>query len=89
MKLRPTSAYGVRLYQNGSSLVMHHDKVVKKYKNNGMKIKEKSRKFIWWGTLLVFVFFNFFVNIRLWSTIFDVSSWNKKLPTSQSFYHSC
>jgi len=27
MKLRPTSAYGVRLYQNGSSLVMHHDKV--------------------------------------------------------------
>lgn len=27
MKLRPTSAYGVRLYQNGSSLVMHHDKI--------------------------------------------------------------
>ena len=27
MKLRATSAYGVRLYQNGSSLVMHHDKV--------------------------------------------------------------
>lgn len=27
IKLRPTSAYGVRLYQNGSSLVMHHDKV--------------------------------------------------------------
>ena len=27
MKLFPTSAYGVRLYQNGSSLVMHHDKV--------------------------------------------------------------
>ena len=27
MKLRPTSAYGVRLYQNGSSLVMHYDKV--------------------------------------------------------------
>ena len=27
MKLRETSAYGVRLYQNGSSLVMHHDKV--------------------------------------------------------------
>ena len=26
MKLFPTSAYGVRLYQNGSSLVMHHDK---------------------------------------------------------------
>jgi hypothetical protein len=26
-ELRPTSAYGVRLYQNGSSLVMHHDKV--------------------------------------------------------------
>ena len=25
--MRPTSAYGVRLYQNGSSLVMHHDKV--------------------------------------------------------------
>ena len=46
MKLRPTSAYGVRLYQNGSSLVMHHDKVVKKYKNNGMKIKENSRIFI-------------------------------------------
>jgi hypothetical protein len=28
MKLRPTSAYGVRLYQNGSSLVMHYDKVI-------------------------------------------------------------
>ena len=27
IKLRPTSAYGVRLYQNGSSLMMHHDKV--------------------------------------------------------------
>ena len=27
MKLVATSAYGVRLYQNGSSLVMHHDKV--------------------------------------------------------------
>jgi len=27
IKLKPTSAYGVRLYQNGSSLVMHHDKV--------------------------------------------------------------
>ena len=27
IKLRPTSAYGVRMYQNGSSLVMHHDKV--------------------------------------------------------------
>lgn len=27
MKLKPTSAYGVRFYQNGSSLVMHHDKV--------------------------------------------------------------
>lgn len=27
MELRATSAYGVRLYQNGSSLVMHHDKV--------------------------------------------------------------
>ena len=27
MKLRPTSAYGVRLYQNGSSLVMHNDRV--------------------------------------------------------------
>ena len=27
MDLRPTSAYGIRLYQNGSSLVMHHDKV--------------------------------------------------------------
>ncbi len=27
MKLEPTSAYGVRLYQNGSSLVMHQDKV--------------------------------------------------------------
>lgn len=26
-ELRPTSAYGVRLYMNGSSLVMHHDKV--------------------------------------------------------------
>lgn len=25
--LRPTSGYGTRLYQNGSSLVMHHDKV--------------------------------------------------------------
>jgi hypothetical protein len=27
MELKPTSAYGTRLYQNGSSLVMHHDKV--------------------------------------------------------------
>lgn len=27
IKLKPTSAYGVRFYQNGSSLVMHHDKV--------------------------------------------------------------
>jgi hypothetical protein len=27
MKLVPTSAYGIRLYQNGSTLVMHHDKV--------------------------------------------------------------
>ena len=27
MKLTPTSAYGVRMYQNGSSLVMHQDKV--------------------------------------------------------------
>ena len=27
MKLVPTSAYGVRLYQNGSSLVMHYDKM--------------------------------------------------------------
>jgi hypothetical protein len=27
MKLQATSAYGVRLYQNGSSLVMHQDKV--------------------------------------------------------------
>jgi hypothetical protein len=27
IKLRPTSAYGVRLYRNGSSLVMHNDKV--------------------------------------------------------------
>jgi len=27
IKLKPTSAYGVRLYQNGSSLVMHYDKV--------------------------------------------------------------
>lgn len=27
IKLKPTSAYGVRLYQNGSSLVMHNDKV--------------------------------------------------------------
>lgn len=26
IKLKPTSAYGVRLYQNGSSLVMHYDK---------------------------------------------------------------
>ena len=26
MKLKPTSAYGVRMYQNGSSLVMHNDK---------------------------------------------------------------
>jgi hypothetical protein len=26
VKLKPTSAYGVRLYQNGSSLVMHNDK---------------------------------------------------------------
>lgn len=26
IKLKPTSAYGVRLYQNGSSLVMHNDK---------------------------------------------------------------
>ena len=27
IQLRATSAYGTRLYQNGSSLVMHHDKV--------------------------------------------------------------
>jgi len=27
IKLRPTSAYGVRLYQNGSTLTMHNDKV--------------------------------------------------------------
>ena len=27
IELRGTSAYGVRLYQNGSSLAMHHDKV--------------------------------------------------------------
>jgi hypothetical protein len=27
IKLRPTSAYGTRFYQNGSSLTMHHDKV--------------------------------------------------------------
>ena len=27
VELRPTSAYGIRLYQNGSTLVMHHDKV--------------------------------------------------------------
>jgi hypothetical protein len=27
IKLKPTSAYGVRLYQNLSSLVMHYDKV--------------------------------------------------------------
>jgi hypothetical protein len=27
IKLIPTSIYGVRLYQNGSSLVMHNDKV--------------------------------------------------------------
>lgn len=26
LKLRPTSAYGVRLYQNGSTIVMHNDK---------------------------------------------------------------
>lgn len=26
IELRPTSAYGVRLYQNGSSLVMHYDR---------------------------------------------------------------
>lgn len=26
LKLRPTSAYGVRLYQNGSTIVMHYDK---------------------------------------------------------------
>ena len=28
IKLIPTSAYGVRLYQNGSSLMMHYDKVL-------------------------------------------------------------
>lgn len=27
IKLRPTSVYGLRLYQNGSSLVMHYDRV--------------------------------------------------------------
>lgn len=27
MALEPTSSYGVRMYQNGASLVMHHDKV--------------------------------------------------------------
>lgn len=33
IKLRPSSIYGVRLYQNGSSLVMHNDKVVSKFLN--------------------------------------------------------
>lgn len=28
IKLRPTSAYGVRLYGNGSTIVMHNDKVL-------------------------------------------------------------
>jgi hypothetical protein len=27
MELQQTSSYGVRLYQNGSSLVMHHDRI--------------------------------------------------------------
>jgi hypothetical protein len=27
VKLRPTSIYGVRLYRNGSTIVMHNDKV--------------------------------------------------------------
>jgi hypothetical protein len=27
IKLVPTSAYGIRFYQNGSSLVMHYDKI--------------------------------------------------------------
>jgi len=27
MELEPTSTYGIRAYQNGSSLIMHHDKV--------------------------------------------------------------
>lgn len=27
LELKPTSAYGIRMYQNGSSLVMHYDKV--------------------------------------------------------------
>ena len=27
IKLKPTSSYGVRLYQNGSSLAFHYDKV--------------------------------------------------------------
>jgi hypothetical protein len=27
MKLKPTSSYGVRLYQNGYSLAFHYDKV--------------------------------------------------------------
>lgn len=27
LTLRPTSTYGIRSYQNGSSLVMHHDKI--------------------------------------------------------------
>lgn len=31
LKLRPTSAYGVRLYQNGSTIVMHYDKVSKSF----------------------------------------------------------
>ena len=28
IELIPTSAYGVRLYRNGSSMVMHNDKVI-------------------------------------------------------------
>jgi hypothetical protein len=33
MELEPTSTYGIRAYQNGSSLIMHHDKVLSHYNN--------------------------------------------------------
>jgi hypothetical protein len=38
IKLRPTSAYGIRLYLNGSSLVMHYDKVHLILKNHELII---------------------------------------------------
>ncbi len=35
LKLRPTSAYGVRLYREGASMVMHNDKVGREINDGG------------------------------------------------------